>query len=175
MSGSTGGSSEFCSVRAIAERWRYCCALSIATAARRPSSSSTASCSAPRTRPDVVITSVIAPSGRPRTDSGTFAELRTPSCMTSSRWRGSTAARRRWVSSTCGWSSLRPVRATAAGPSVPDTSTSRPSMSRASPASAGSAWATAMRSRPRSPMTSTMHQSASSGTASDATWRSVSS
>ena len=79
------------------------------------------------------------------------------------------------ASSTSGCSSERPVRATAAGPSVPAGSMTMPWSPSASAASAGSACATATRSRPRSVRRSTMHQSASAGTSSQATLRSVAS
>ena len=94
ISGSIGGSSEFCSVRAIAERWRCTRAESTATAARRPRSSSTESSSGPRILPDSAVDSVITPRRWPRTVIGTLAFERAPISSIAARWVGFSAAAR---------------------------------------------------------------------------------
>jgi hypothetical protein len=94
ISGSCGGSSDSCSVRAIAERCRCTRAESTATAARRPSSSSTVTCSGPSVRPDSAVESVITPTRWPRTVIGTLAFERAPICSIAARCAGLRAAAR---------------------------------------------------------------------------------
>ena len=118
ISGRCGGSSDSCSVRAIADT------LAIQAGARRPRRrpagraprrprAARRRAGGPRTS---AVASVITPSRWPRMVMGTLAWERIPICRSSSACSGLNAARSMWSAATWVCSSERPVRATAATP-----------------------------------------------------------